>query len=302
MPAAQPPPETPQPAPCKPTQANDAAGTFLSASADAACGFGAGPLSLALPEGFLAGFSLDSSPLGGSAPQRGCGTCVEVKCTGSVGQLWGCDVAQPGRLTLFQDLPPLRAQVHLVPRFPPSQPRPARDPRICPPCPTPKTPTPQTSAPHRPQSCVDSNPVTVMLYDNCGGCAQGGLNLHAAAFAKIAPLSLGRVPIAYHQVSGGRRRMARTDPTGPFPSRLPCSTAPLPKPRPHPQTQPTPSLPPPTPAQRSPAPPRVTSLSWSMTCGRLAAATRGSPSRTSRAGRSPRWRSRRCARGVGLGC
>jgi expansin (peptidoglycan-binding protein) len=43
--------------------------------------------------------------------------------------------------------------------------------------------------------------VVVRVVDQCPGCKHGDLDLGRQAFAKIAPLSAGRVPIAWHEVA-----------------------------------------------------------------------------------------------------
>lgn len=43
--------------------------------------------------------------------------------------------------------------------------------------------------------------VTVRVVDQCPECAQGDLDLSREAFALIAPLSAGRVPITWHEVA-----------------------------------------------------------------------------------------------------
>ena len=43
--------------------------------------------------------------------------------------------------------------------------------------------------------------VTVRIVDQCPGCAEGDLDLSREAFAKIAPLSAGRVAISWHPVA-----------------------------------------------------------------------------------------------------
>jgi len=43
--------------------------------------------------------------------------------------------------------------------------------------------------------------VVVRVVDQCPGCKHGDLDLSAQAFAKIAPISAGRVPIAWHEVA-----------------------------------------------------------------------------------------------------
>lgn len=43
--------------------------------------------------------------------------------------------------------------------------------------------------------------VTVRVVDQCPECAHGDLDLSREAFAKIAPLSAGRVPITWHEVA-----------------------------------------------------------------------------------------------------
>ena len=42
--------------------------------------------------------------------------------------------------------------------------------------------------------------VVVRVVDQCPGCKHGDLDLSREAFAKLAPLSAGRVPIAWHEV------------------------------------------------------------------------------------------------------
>jgi expansin (peptidoglycan-binding protein) len=42
--------------------------------------------------------------------------------------------------------------------------------------------------------------VVVRIVDLCPGCGLGDLDLSMTAFAKIAPLSRGRVPITWHFV------------------------------------------------------------------------------------------------------
>jgi expansin (peptidoglycan-binding protein) len=43
--------------------------------------------------------------------------------------------------------------------------------------------------------------VVVRVVDQCPGCKHGDLDLGRQAFAKIAPLSAGRVSIAWHEVA-----------------------------------------------------------------------------------------------------
>lgn len=43
--------------------------------------------------------------------------------------------------------------------------------------------------------------VTVRVTDQCPGCAKGDLDLSREAFAKIAEVSAGRVPITWHEVA-----------------------------------------------------------------------------------------------------
>ena len=43
--------------------------------------------------------------------------------------------------------------------------------------------------------------VTVRVVDQCPGCAHGDLDLSREAFAMVAPLSAGRVAIAWHEVA-----------------------------------------------------------------------------------------------------
>jgi expansin (peptidoglycan-binding protein) len=46
-----------------------------------------------------------------------------------------------------------------------------------------------------------SGDVTVRVTDQCPGCKKGDLDLSKEAFAKIAALSAGRVPISWHEVA-----------------------------------------------------------------------------------------------------
>lgn len=46
-----------------------------------------------------------------------------------------------------------------------------------------------------------SGQVTVRIVDKCPGCDPGDLDLSSEAFAMIAPLSAGRVPITWHEVA-----------------------------------------------------------------------------------------------------
>jgi expansin (peptidoglycan-binding protein) len=46
-----------------------------------------------------------------------------------------------------------------------------------------------------------SGDVIVRVVDKCPGCAHGDLDLSAEAFAKISPLSAGRVPITWREVA-----------------------------------------------------------------------------------------------------
>jgi expansin len=54
-------------------------------------------------------------------------------------------------------------------------------------------------------ACVEvtgpSSKITVRIVDRCPGCAHGDLDLSAQAFAMLAPLSTGRIPITWHEVA-----------------------------------------------------------------------------------------------------
>ncbi len=43
--------------------------------------------------------------------------------------------------------------------------------------------------------------VVVRVVDKCPGCAKGDVDLSSEAFARISPLSAGRVPITWHEVA-----------------------------------------------------------------------------------------------------
>ena len=54
-------------------------------------------------------------------------------------------------------------------------------------------------------ACIEvqgpSGTVTARVVDRCVGCAQGSLDLSRAAFARIAPLSAGRIDVSWHVVT-----------------------------------------------------------------------------------------------------
>ena len=52
------------------------------------------------------------------------------------------------------------------------------------------------------QACFNTDPVTVMVYDNCDGCETNQINLQVAPFSKLAKLDLGHIKIEYREVNG----------------------------------------------------------------------------------------------------
>lgn len=133
--------------------------------ANGACGYG--ELSSELYPGFnLAGVALDSSVFKGKA-LKGCGTCVEIKCTDEVSRPG--PAAGQGVHTWMM----LHISNHL---------------------------TLLLGAPKSSQVCDPSKVLTVMLYDNCDKCGPEQVNLQALPFKQLAPLDIGRIGIQFREV------------------------------------------------------------------------------------------------------
>jgi hypothetical protein len=59
------------------------------------------------------------------------------------------------------------------------------------------------------QACTSVAPFTVMVHDDCDECEPNQVNLQAAAFARMAPASEGRVAVQYREVSACARVRVR---------------------------------------------------------------------------------------------